>query len=72
VKDVIVTVNVQPVGPVGTAGVDDVPQAPHAAITVAQKGIFVHARGVSIPEDRPAVHGEAIANIAPTRTRRAR
>jgi len=48
VKDVIVTVKVQLVGPLGTAGVDELPQPAHAPITAAQRRIPAHVRGVSI------------------------
>jgi len=42
VKDVIVTVKVQSVGPVGTPEVDELPQPAHAPITIAQRRISVH------------------------------
>jgi len=48
VKDVIVTVKVQSVGPVGTAGADELPQPAHAPIIVEQRRIAVQVRGVSM------------------------
>ena len=59
-KDVIVTVNVQSVD---TLGVDALSQPPHTPISVAPRRIHAHARGVSIPEDRPLVPRQAIANV---------